>query len=100
MITITEKRCRELFAPNPWGLYQLTGNVNESVEDCDHVNYKLAPSDGSAYVVRDLSGDCTKRVYRGGSWGSDQGSLRSAHRAWASPASRDTSSGFRVASEL
>ena len=88
------------FTPNPWGLYQVHGNVSEWVEDCNHVHYKTAPPDGSAYVIDDFNGDCKKRVYRGGSWGSDQRSLRSANREWAYPDTRDKFTGFRVASGL
>ncbi len=88
------------FAPNPWGLYQLAGNTYEWVEDCDHVNYKGAPADGSTYVVRDFFGDCKKRVYRGGSWGSAEQALRSAYRDWTYPDIRMNTRGFRVATGL
>ncbi len=32
------------FQPNPWGLYQVHGNVFDWVEDCYHDNYTGAPS--------------------------------------------------------
>ena len=37
----------EFFEPNPWGLYQVHGNVSEWVEDCHRVRYDV-PTDGSA----------------------------------------------------
>ncbi len=52
------------FKPNAFGLYDMYGNVWEWVEDCVNSNYAGAPTDGSAW----LSGDCSKRVIRGGSW--------------------------------
>jgi formylglycine-generating enzyme required for sulfatase activity len=64
------------FQPNPWGLYQVHGNVYEWVEDCDHYTYDGAPSDGSAWT----SGECRYRVRRSGSWSYFPGALRAAAR--------------------
>ena len=50
------------FKANPWGLYQVHGNVSEWVEDCWNNSYRGAPSDGSPWI----SGDCSRRVLRGG----------------------------------
>ena len=36
------------------------------------------------------------RVLRGGSWGGDAGSCRSAHRSGGSPDSQDEDAGFRL----
>jgi len=66
----------DLFQPNPWGLYQVHGNVWEWMEDCYHDGYTGAPLDGSAWT----SGDCGRRVLRGGSWGSGPRALRAAAR--------------------
>ena len=52
------------FSPNPFGLYNVHGNVWEWVEDCWSENYSGAPTDGSAWTT----GDCRYRVLRGGSW--------------------------------
>ena len=84
------------FQPNPWGLYQLHGNVWDWMEDCWHDNYNGAPSDGSAWTP----GDCDRRVVRGGSWDSIPRGLRAADRDWNTPGIRSDSGGFRVARTL
>jgi formylglycine-generating enzyme required for sulfatase activity len=84
------------FKPNPWGLYQVHGNVWEWVEDCWHDSYNGAPSDGSAWT----SVDCSRRVLRGGSWGIDPGILRAARRDWGTPVDRGGDIGFRLARTL
>jgi formylglycine-generating enzyme required for sulfatase activity len=81
------------FQPNPWGLYQVHGNVWEWVEDCWHDSYKGAPSDGSAWT----SGNCDVRVLRGGSLNADPQYLRAAYRHWDGAADRVSLVGFRVA---
>ena len=65
------------FEPNPWGLYQVHGNVWEWCEDLWHGNYNGAPQDGSAWTA----GDSIYRVLRGGSWGDDPLALRSAYHS-------------------
>jgi formylglycine-generating enzyme required for sulfatase activity len=64
------------FEPNPWGLYQVHGNIYEWVEDCWHPNYEGAPNDGSAWATP----DCERRVLRGGAWNFASWHLRSASR--------------------
>lgn len=41
------------FQANPWGLYQVHGNVGERCEDCWNENYNGAPGDGSAWTAGD-----------------------------------------------
>jgi formylglycine-generating enzyme required for sulfatase activity len=81
------------FDANPWGLYQVHGNVWEWCEDCWNGNYSGAPSDGSAWTT----GDCAYRVVRGGSWLGIPRSLRAACRINYYPQYRNDYRGFRVA---
>jgi formylglycine-generating enzyme required for sulfatase activity len=82
--------------PNAFGLYDMSGNVWEWTEDCVNENYAGAPADGTAW----LTGNCSARVNRGGSWFSDPRSVRSANRDWYTSVSRNGSDGFRLARTL
>jgi formylglycine-generating enzyme required for sulfatase activity len=83
------------FKANPFGLYNVHGNVWEWVEDCFHDNYSGAPVDGSAWTTN-CSGTI-RRVLRGGSWGSFPVVLRSANRIRNAPDYRYSDDGFRIA---
>ena len=76
----------------------MNGNVWEWVEDCWNESYEGAPSDGRAWT----SGDCSRRVLRGGSWDffMEMGSVRSAVRSSAAAGGRSGGFGFRVARTL
>ena len=84
----------DTFEPNPWGFYQVHGNVWEWAEDCQHDNYTGAPSDGSAWTT----GDCSNRVFRGGAWHNHPQALIAANRL--SGTAGGNSTGFRVARTL
>jgi formylglycine-generating enzyme required for sulfatase activity len=85
------------FPPNPWGLYDMHGNIWEWCEDNWREDYNSnPPSDGSAWA----GGDPSSRVLRGGSWIDRPDILRSAGRDWVHPVYRDYSFGFRVARTL
>jgi sulfatase modifying factor 1 len=84
------------FPPNPFGLHDMLGNVLEWTEDCWNANYGGAPSDGAAW----RSGDCGRRVVRGGSWDADLSGVRSANRRGPPASYRNTTLGFRVARTL
>ena len=85
---------------NPWGLYEMHGNVWEWVEDVWHDSYQGAPADGSVWT--DLAGPdyFIPRVLRGGFWGDVPWFLRSARRRGSEPVYSGDSSGFRVARTL
>ncbi len=71
--------------PNPWGLYDMHGNVSEWCNDWYSADYyKRSPE-------RDPKGPAKgkERVIRSGSWSSNAQSLRSAYRA-SDPSLNDT----------
>ena len=84
------------FDANPYGLFDMHGNVWEWVEDCYKDSYEDAPLDGSAIS----STECVSRVARGGSWNDIPVSLRSANRDVGLPGFRDPAFGFRIARTL
>jgi formylglycine-generating enzyme required for sulfatase activity/dienelactone hydrolase len=84
------------FDPNPWGLYNVHGNVWEWTEDCWNDSNTDNPGDGSAR----MTGDCTRRVARGGSWSHFPEDLRSANRVGYGADGRFSHQGFRVARTL
>lgn len=84
------------FRGNPYGLYDMNGNVWEWVQDCWHNDYSGAPTDGSAWTS---GGECGKRVNRGGGWGNHPRSMRSASRDADSGEGFSNAIGFRVVRE-
>ena len=84
------------YTTNGYGLHDVLGNVWEWVEDCWHEGYAGAPSNGSAWK----SGECSRRVLRGGSWDDGPRDLRSAIRSRGTAGGRDNLTGFRVAKTL
>jgi len=81
------------YKPNPWGLYDILGNVAEWVEDCYVGDYAQAPTDGGAFTTE----GCSFRVVRGGSWSGIPRFLRAAYRYVGTPDYRNYYIGFRVA---
>jgi len=81
------------FKPNPFGLYDMGGGVDQWVEDCWHKNYQGAPSNGSPW----LESDCGSHVIRSGSWKNDARYVRPANRDSYDTNVRYPTHGFRVA---
>ncbi|MGO8920354.1 MAG: SUMF1/EgtB/PvdO family nonheme iron enzyme [Stellaceae bacterium] len=81
------------FKANPFGLYDMGGEVSEWVSDCWHKDYHGAPSDGSFWAA----GDCSSHVLRGGSWQNDPSYLSVSSRDHYDTAVRYTTHGFRLA---
>ncbi|HUN94688.1 MAG TPA: SUMF1/EgtB/PvdO family nonheme iron enzyme [Bradyrhizobium sp.] len=79
--------------PNPFGLFDMGGTVDQWVEDCWHRNYQGAPADGSAW----MGGDCLSHVLRSGSWKNDSSYVRPANRDNYDTNVRYPTHGFRVA---
>ncbi|MCC7252832.1 formylglycine-generating enzyme family protein [Hyphomicrobium sp.] len=96
----------DAFAPNPWGLHNVHGNVWEWVADFYCEDYASGPKDGTPR----LSDDCAAvgnrppargvRVLRGGSVFYPPKAMRSAMRVRNVPEFRNFSVGFRVARDL
>ncbi len=78
--------------PNACGLYDMHGNVQEWTEDCWTNDYGNAPNDGRAVVT----GLCSQKVVRGGTWYDPADKLRSASRQPHGYALRSRFTGFRV----
>ena len=86
----------DFFAANPFGLYQVHGNVYEWTEDCWRASLAGVPADGSART----QAECGARALRGGSLTDIPNALRSAARSGFAPDNRSEQIGFRVARSL
>lgn len=87
----------DAYAPNPFGLYQVHGNIYEWTQDCFNKRYtEDTPVDGSPW----LEGDCSKRMVRGGEWGWSANNIRAGARNESRADSGAGPYGFRVVRDL
>lgn len=83
---------RDAFPANGYGLFNLAGNVAEWVLDFYSEDYYKAPA------RRNPTGPTAgkERVIRGGSWDTDEDSLRCARREKQNPSQTSEKVGFRI----
>jgi formylglycine-generating enzyme required for sulfatase activity len=79
------------YPANPWGIYDMHGNVWEWCRDwhADYPDQSVTDPIGAA--------EGADRVIRGGSWSVDAVLCRAAYRHWITPSNRDSRLGFRPA---
>jgi formylglycine-generating enzyme required for sulfatase activity len=85
------------YSANAFGLFDMSGNSWDWIEDWYHDNYNGAPTDGSAWIS---GGEQKYRVLRGGSWINIPAGLRSSIRIGDTPGSRSGDIGFRLGRTL
>jgi sulfatase modifying factor 1 len=77
-------------AASGFGVHDMIGNVGEWVDGCFTASHDESP----------VTGDCSHRIVKGGSWGSLAHILRPADRVRQAATDRDDSIGIRVARPL
>lgn len=81
------------FEPNAFGLFDMIGNVWEWGLDCWSPDYENAPSTSQAW----MSGDCSRRINRGGAWANTLEDFRVSNRYSNLESQRYVRLGFRLA---
>lgn len=81
---------------NQLGVYDMSGNVWEWMEDCWFDNYNEAPQNSEARLGNDK--DCFYRVRRGGGWDSESDQAKVIYRKNGTIEQSDEHTGFRLVS--
>jgi formylglycine-generating enzyme required for sulfatase activity len=91
-----------MYEPNVFGLYDMLGNVGEFVEDCQHLNYENAPTDGRAWIEGCAAFHGGKMaIHRGGSYNAGAVGASPTYRAHAGLDNRSSlGEGFRIAEDM
>ena len=76
------------FAANPWGIFDMQGNVMEWVSSCYTPALTSQPAENP---------DCPKKIIKGGGWDMPEKFIRNAYRGRAGAFNMSTGLGFRVA---
>jgi len=84
------------YAANPFGLYDMTSNVAEWVQDCSTKNHKVLPLDGSP----NPHGNCSLRTTKGSDWGNPQPYVHLSKRVGIDQSFANHQVGFRVVRDL
>jgi formylglycine-generating enzyme required for sulfatase activity len=87
------------FNPNNFGLYDMAGNIWQWTEDCWHISYIGAPTDGSPWMTGG-GGNCNSHMVRGGAWDYAPNRLRSASHEGYATGTKIFYIGIRVARTL
>ncbi|MCB2101533.1 MAG: formylglycine-generating enzyme family protein [Rhodobacterales bacterium] len=85
------------YRPNPFGLYDMAGNVFHWMADCYHDSMAGAPGDGTS---REKAAGCGKRVIRGGAWSFPPKEMRSANKWRDFPSRHSDDTGFRLVRDM
>ena len=85
------------YKPNPGLIHDMHGNVWEITADCWTPDLEKIPEDASPVGI---TGDCTRKVIKGGGWSSPVEKLRSAARGVVADDTGDPAIGFRVVRDM